>query len=99
MSKYHIVLSPKAESDLKDIYQYTLHAWGLEQANIYIYKIELCIIELLKFPKVGIERNDIKEGYRSYVVEKHIIFYEIKNTSINIYGILHERVDVGNADF
>jgi toxin ParE1/3/4 len=98
MAKYHIVFSPKAKTDLKEIYQYTLSAWGQKQATVYLDKIEEAVLKLLKFPKSGVERNDIKAGYRSLIVEKHIIFYELHEKSINIYGVLHERVDVNRPD-
>lgn len=35
-----VVLSPKAKSDLSEIWDYTLEQWGVEQAEKYVR--ELC---------------------------------------------------------
>ncbi len=96
MSKYRIVVSPQAQRDLKDIRSYSLQSWGAKQADIYLGKIEGAFYDLLENPEIGRERNDIKTGYRSIVIEKHILFYKIETSENRILGIPHGRMDILN---
>lgn len=96
MTKYRIILSPRAGADLADIYAYTLQSWGKAQADIYLDKIELAFNQLLDNPQIGRDRSDVKEGYRCLNIEKHVLFYKIVKTEIHILGVLHSRMDVIN---
>ena len=48
-----ILLSPKAKSDLSDIWEYTLAAWGIDQAEKYVRTLWNVITKELQpsFPK------------------------------------------------
>lgn len=96
MPKYHIIVSPQALRDLTEIRSYTLQSWGAVQADIYLDKIEEAFYGLLENPEIGRERNDVKTGYRSIVIEKHVLFYKIEKSEIHILGIPHSRMDILN---
>ncbi len=96
MSQYQIVVSPQAQRDLKEIRTYTLQGWGANQADIYLGKIEAAFYSLLNSPEIGRERNDVRTGYRSIVIEKHVLFYKIEKSEIHILGIPHGRMDILN---
>ena len=96
MSKYHIIVSPQAQRDLKEIRSYTLQSWGANQADIYLGKIEEAFCGLLENPEIGRERDDVKAEYRSVVIEKHVLFYKINKSEIHILGIPHSRMDILN---
>lgn len=96
MSKSRIIVSPQAQQDLKDIRTYTLQSWGANQADIYLGKIEESFYSLLENPEIGRERNDVKTGYRSIVIEKHVLFYKVEGAEIYILGIPHSRMDILN---
>ena len=96
MSAYHLIVSPQAQRDLREIRSYTLQSWGAARADTYIGKIEDAFYSLLDNPEVGRERNDIKTGYRSIVIEKHILFYKIEKSEIHILGIPHSRMEILN---
>jgi toxin ParE1/3/4 len=91
-----IRLSETAESDLEAIWRYTFSTWGLNQAQKYIGLIEHSLHLLLDNPDLGQARPDIKEGYRSLPVEKHLIFYQIGERYIDIVAIVHVRMDLKN---
>jgi len=88
------LLTPAAKSDLKDIWNYTVQSFGLNQAERYMLKIENKLYLLASNPQIGIKRPEIKDGYYSFPVEKHIVFYLIKDDSIIIIGILHCKMDI-----
>lgn len=69
-----IRLSETAETDIEEIWRYKLSIWGLNQAEKYTTQIEQSLHLLLDNPYLGQARPEIKQGYRSLQVEKHLIF-------------------------
>ena len=91
------IISSKATEDLEQIWQYTYFKWSEKQADKY-YNL---IIEKIEFiaqnATVGRTMDDIKEGYRQYPVESHIIFYRIsENNIVIVIRILHQNMDIPN---
>ncbi len=93
---YRIIISPQAARDLREIRNYTLQSWGTRQADIYLKKIESAFYGLLENPELGRERGDINKGYRSLIIEKHILFYKIERSEIHILALPHTRMDILN---
>lgn len=87
------VLSLDAEIDLDNIWFYGVGKWGLKQADNYQDKLLEMIEYILSNPHIGKERENIKEGYRSYVIGSHTIYYRRCNDSIRVLRILHHSVD------
>jgi toxin ParE1/3/4 len=68
--------------------------WGQQQADFYLEQLEQAFYSLLDNPYLGKSRDDIKAGYHSLVIEKHIIFYRLTNEKLEVMRILHCRMDV-----
>jgi toxin ParE1/3/4 len=94
-----IRLSRAAERDLESIWFYTITEWGEAQAEKYVALIERGFSQLLDNPYLGKERPDIQAGYRVLYVEKHLIFYQVNESYIEVFGIPHMRMDVTLHDF
>ncbi len=92
MHKYR--LTPSAKSDLVDIWNYTVETWGEKQAEKYLQDVEDTINHLAENPELGKQRPEIVPGYYSFPVRKHIIFYLIADSYIDIIGILHGKMDI-----
>lgn len=94
--KYNV--SKEASADLENIWLYTFKNWSLEQADRYLQLILDEFSYLSKAPYSGIDRNDIRDGYRSSKIKSHIIFYtlEIQVAQIVIIRVLHEKMDIPN---
>ena len=89
------IISTKATHDLEQIWQYTYLRWSEQQADRYYNLIIQKIDFIAQHPTVGRTMNDIKEGYRHYAVESHIIFYRIsENGTVIIIRILHQQMDI-----
>lgn len=86
--------SPESKQDLSEIFQYTKGRYGLDQARSYVRKIDSSAQALITNPHLGKGRNEIKEGLRSLVVEKHILFYRLHEESVIILRILHTSRDI-----
>jgi len=94
MSKY--TLSPRAKQDIADIRKYTKEKWGSEQTKQYLSLLRNTMRGLSENPDLGKNRDDVKEGYRSFPEGKHIIFYRQVKDRIEILGIPHQSMDISS---
>jgi toxin ParE1/3/4 len=92
MLKYR--LTPTAKSDFVEIWNYSVETWGLKQAEKYLQDIEDTLNQLAANPELGRQRPEIASGYYSFPAQKHIIFYLISDSYIDIIGILHGKMDI-----
>lgn len=87
-------LTPAADQDIVEIWQYTAETWGVAQANKYLDQIERCLKGLVENPALRKSRDEIRKGYRSLHCEQHLIFYrERSKKQIEVVRLLHERMD------
>lgn len=86
-------LSPLAESDLEQIWLYTLNEWSLDQANRYYDQIMDVIEELASGQKQG-RTVDIREGYLKYAVGRHFVFFRRSDGMTDVIRVLHQSMDV-----
>jgi len=87
-------LTPAADQDIAEIWQYSFENWGLEKANDYLNEIENALNNLVDNPKLGKNRDEIRQGYRSFQVGRHLIFYRLNlGKQIEAVRVLHERMD------
>lgn len=88
------VLSPKAQTDLNQIWDYTMQKWGAGQAQTYIGIIRDAVHGLAAGTKPSQPIDDIRPGYRKAPAGSHVLFFKIEDTgTINIVRILHSRMD------
>ena len=88
------LLTPVADQDLVAIWSNTCGHHSSKQADKYLSELEICFIELAKYPELGKARPEIKMGYRSFVKNHHLIFYRYHQERIEIIRVLHERMDI-----
>ena len=86
-------LSPLAEADLFKIISSTIESWGSTQAKVYAQTIDSALLKLAHYPDFGRERSDVYDGAKSFPVGKHIVFYQISESGIDVARILHQRMD------
>jgi toxin ParE1/3/4 len=87
-------LSEIAGKDLEDIFDYTHQKFGLNQAILYVLSFDEVFTLISKNPKLGINRNEIKNGLKSFVYKSRIIFYRIITNKIRIVRVLHGSRDL-----
>lgn len=92
MSK--VIESALAREDLVDIWIYSLELWGPEQADNYLDGLNSAIRLLAANPQIGESCEYIGEGYRKWVVARHVIFYKLEGESLLIIRILSNKMDV-----
>jgi len=91
-----IVVSPRAEADLDDIWEYTIDRWGERQAEIYLRLIKEAMGVVAADPKAGRMYGNVRPGYRRYSVGSHLLFYQVTRTAIVVVRVLHQRMDAGH---
>ncbi|MEJ1397449.1 MAG: type II toxin-antitoxin system RelE/ParE family toxin [Candidatus Sedimenticola sp. (ex Thyasira tokunagai)] len=84
----------QARADLEAIWVYTLEHWGSDQADHYLEALFSCFDDLVVNPQLGKLRDDVKVGYRSFPQGRHVVFYMIMLSGIDIIGIVHQSADV-----
>ena len=89
------VLSPAAQIDLDQIWDYSAVMWGDEQAARYVLGIRDACRALADGRRKGRPIDAIRPGYRKLAVASHFLFYRItKIGQIDVVRILHQRMDV-----
>ena len=85
-------LSPRAETDLEDIWLYTFKTWSSRQADAYYGDLVAAFEGLADGRKSG-RAVDIRENYFKYAVASHLIFYRLSEDGIDVIRILHQMMD------
>lgn len=87
-------LSPRAQADLDEIWDFTAKRWGLDQAETYTRLLQGAIETIAAEPTRGRACDDIRAGYRKYPVGSHVLFYRKTEAGTDVVRILHQRMDV-----
>lgn len=89
-------ISKKAVSDLEEIWLYTVEKWSVDQADRYYNLIFYEIYYICKNRNAGKPMEHVRKGYRASKVKSHLIFYRIRNNTVEVIRILHEQMDIEN---
>ena len=93
VAAHQLFIAPAAAADLKEIYQYGLRQWGQTQSESYLEKLKIQLWSLTEQPLMGTERPELLAGMRSLPIERHILFYRVNATRVEIVRVLHGRQD------
>lgn len=96
MKPLPFIISEKAVSDLEEIWLYTVQRWSVEQADRYYNLIFDEIIYICRNINSGKSMEYVRKGYRASKVKSHLIFFRVKNDTVEIIRILHEWMDIKN---
>ena len=93
MSRY--LLSPAAQADLGQIWDYTHDRWGVDQAEEYLRELQRAIERAAANPRIGRACDEIRPGYRKLAAGSHTLFYQVTAEGvIDVVRVLHQRMDV-----
>lgn len=88
-------LSPKARSDLEEIWLYSFSQWGRAQADGYVASLRSVIKGLQDDQTVSRGADGAKPGYRLAVAERHLVVFRQTPDKIIVIRVLHQRMDIG----
>jgi toxin ParE1/3/4 len=86
-------LTPAAQRDLSEIWDYTAQRWDIEQAEIYVAELRAAIERIAAAPDRGHPCDEIREGYRRYRIGGHLVFYVETAHTVDVIRLLHRRMD------
>ncbi len=92
MAKY--VLTRKAVADLENIWNYTVEVWSASQAEEYYLLLIDGFEELAANAEKGRNYDEIEPGLRGFRIGKHIVFYLVFKSRIEVVRVLHEQMDL-----
>lgn len=92
--RHRLVYAPNALVDLEEIQIYGLQAWGIDRADAYLQELLGTVDELLNYPEIGKQRDDVEPGIRARFSGRHVVYYRVSNDAITVLRILHERANV-----
>lgn len=88
------VLSPAAQKDIDEIWDYTALRWGRVQANRYVGKIRAALTDLADDMRQA-RAVDVRPGYRHYRVGSHVLFLrDHEQAAFEVVRILHQSMDL-----
>jgi len=86
-------LTEAAKKDLRGISTYTTKTWGKEQEKAYRETLRAALRIIAKNPEIGLKREELAEGLRSFPVGQHIAYYVERRGGIEVARILHPSMD------
>jgi toxin ParE1/3/4 len=89
-------LTELAENDVSAIYDYTVSKYSKDKAARYLIGLDELFSNIIENPYIGKERSDVRAELRSFVYEKHVVFYRILSDRIRIIRVLHASCDMPN---
>lgn len=88
------LLSPAAQADLEQIWDYTHEQWGINQADEYLREIQYATVRAAANPRIGRTCDEIRLGYRKLSVGSHTLFYRLTAADVvDVIRVLHRRMD------
>jgi toxin ParE1/3/4 len=89
------LLSPAAQIDLEQIWDYTCHRWDVEPADEYLRELQRAIELAAVNPQIGRACDEIRPGYRKLAAGSHTLYYRVTPEGvIDVVRVLHQRMDV-----
>jgi toxin ParE1/3/4 len=97
MKKYRIAFLPRAEADLRALFDYIAAESSIDIADAYARRIEAACRSLETFPMRGIRRDDFWPGLRIMGFERRVaIAFTVLDQDVEIVRILYGGRDYGH---
>lgn len=91
---HKLVISPAAEKDLEDIFEYSFYPWGYHTAEKYQDDFFNAFEIIRDKPLIGQSYQHTEKPYRVLHINRHLVFYRVEKETCIIVRILHERMDI-----
>jgi toxin ParE1/3/4 len=86
-------LSPRADDDLRGIWNFTADTWSEEQAERYVDDLIDAMEALAADPTRGRTAHELSIGLRRHRCASHVIFYREVTGGVRIVRVLHSSMD------
>ena len=89
----NLVISNRAEADLREIWSWTYRRFGEAQADRYLDELGDGLQRCEAEPERGKNRSTVRPVYWSQLVRHHLVFYTFTQREVVIQRVLHGRMD------
>ena len=89
-----IVLSAKANADVRSIIRYASRLWGAEASKMHVQELLERLKILAHQPELGSPRPEYGRGRRGFVLDSYLVLYAVTRTEIRVARIIHTKLDV-----
>jgi toxin ParE1/3/4 len=89
----HFRLTPNADQDIRDIYEFGLAEFGRKKAESYFDDLYDAFEYIAANPMASRERTEAVPPIRIYVFHAHLVIYRIEDRGIVVLRILHAHAD------
>ena len=93
-----IFRSPQAKIDQLEIWLY-LARKNEEKADLTLRQLDEKVQALLRHPKLGRKREDLKPGLRCLIVGEYQVFYHLIHADIEIVRVFHSARNIKEEMF
>lgn len=93
MSDLIPILSPRAAQDLQDIWEW-IAVENPDAALRTLIDLRAATLLLAANPELGRRRNDLLPGLRCHPKGRHLIFYRVHESCLEVVRVLHGSRDV-----
>jgi len=88
-----LLVSDRADADLREIWLYSFKTWGEAQADRYLDELDSGLQECAAEPERGTCREDVRIGYWSRLIRRHVAFYTFTDDEVLVQRVLHDSMD------
>ncbi len=88
-----VLLRPQTKADLTAIWDNTIKAWSVAQAEVYLLSLDQMFQKLAEFPEMARLLPEFIPTVRIHTFRKHVIIYSIEETAIDVIRIVHSRTN------
>jgi toxin ParE1/3/4 len=93
MKKHQLIIADQAREDMMEIWLY-IASDSIRGADKFIDLLYEKCTNLCSTPKIGRKRDELLPGLRCLPVKRYLIFYRIKDGSVEIIRILSGYRDI-----
>jgi len=86
------LLSPRAETDLEEIWHYTAERWSVKQAESYTNDIFDTFERLAEGVMVG-RPVSVRDGYFKAPTGRHAVYFHRHGDTVVVIRVLHQSMD------
>lgn len=98
MKRYSVLLTPDAQQDLQDIYDYVAEDDATMKADALLDKLEAGVTSLERFPERGTVIKELRDNgiteYRKIYFKPYRIIYRVLAAQVMVYLIVDGRRDM-----
>ena len=86
-----IEVSPRAQSEIAGIWEYTALEYGEDAADAYVTELDAVMLRALEYPLMGADCPEVRKGYRRIRAGGQMIYYIPHQRGIDVMRVMHPR--------